>query len=202
MNLNAIAAALAKPATRTIPATPRDKRARCSGQIAGHPSAVKLPCGGANPPANPASFGKSIARFAAIFTNCSSVPAASSVSPRLDNWLQPARPTTVSPMRVTTGTPIHSASRLVVWPLYGSVSRQMSMRCNCEDNRDGVGGRRTSIAPRAISSGRKCSSTRCRASPAGAMSRSREFSTRFNTPAQRAQGFHIDLAETRTGTRK
>src|SRR5258708_10340594 len=42
-------------------------------------------------------------------------------------WQSPARPTIVEPTSVTTGTPIQSASRLVVWPLYGKLSRQMSM---------------------------------------------------------------------------
>ena len=42
--------------------------------------------------------------------------------------LVPARPAAVVPDNVTTGTPIHSAWQLVVIPLYGSGSRQMSIR--------------------------------------------------------------------------
>jgi hypothetical protein len=47
---------------------------------------------------------------------------------RLVSWPSPARPTTVFPTRVMTGTPIQNESRLVVCPLYGNVSRAMSMR--------------------------------------------------------------------------
>ena len=42
--------------------------------------------------------------------------------------LDAARPAVVWPASVTTGTPIHSASHVVVMPLYGSGSRQMSIR--------------------------------------------------------------------------
>ena len=41
----------------------------------------------------------------------------SSGRPRFVSWLRPARPTTVRPTSVTTGTPIQKESRLVVWPL-------------------------------------------------------------------------------------
>src|SRR5580698_6442409 len=67
-----------------------------------------------NPARRSASRGKSLARSTAIFTNCSSFSAASSRKFKLDNWLHPARPTIVSPIRVTTGTPIQNESRLVV----------------------------------------------------------------------------------------
>ena len=47
---------------------------------------------------------------------------------RFRHMLTPARENASCPARVTVGTPIHQASRLVVCPLYGIVSRQRSIR--------------------------------------------------------------------------
>ena len=57
---------------------------------------------------------------AAISTYCSGVRAISSVRPRFERMLTPPRPTAVRPARVMTGTPIQSASSVLVWPLYGN----------------------------------------------------------------------------------
>ena len=42
-------------------------------------------------------------------------------------WLAPAREANVHPARLTTGTPIHSESHVVVIPLNGNVSRLTSI---------------------------------------------------------------------------
>ena len=49
---------------------------------------------------------------------------------------EPARPRTVGPTSVITGTPIQNESRLVVCPLTGNVSRHTSMRRTSTDSRD------------------------------------------------------------------
>ena len=70
---------------------------------------------------NPARSAPSRSRFplrpTAILTYSSGVVATSSGRPRFFAWHRPARPTTVRPTSVTTGTPIQNASRLVVCPL-------------------------------------------------------------------------------------
>ena len=58
-----------------------------------------------------------LANSTAIVTNSSGERPASSPRPRFDNWHHPARETGAAPSIVTTGTPIHKLSRLVVWPL-------------------------------------------------------------------------------------
>ena len=57
------------------------------------------------------------ANLTAIPTKSSSVRAANSGSPTLERMLYPPRATAGFPIKLTTGTPIHKASRSVVWPL-------------------------------------------------------------------------------------
>ena len=69
------------------------------------------------------------ANLTVFLTNSSgSCATRAASSPRFLVWLNPARETAVCPQSVATGTPIQNASRLVVWPLYGKVSRQRSIR--------------------------------------------------------------------------
>jgi Ca2+-binding RTX toxin-like protein len=66
---------------------------------------------------NSANLGQSSASPTAFSTYSSAVRATSSGRPILVRTLNPARWTWVSPIRLTTGTPIQRASRVVVWPL-------------------------------------------------------------------------------------
>ena len=75
-----------------------------------------------------ASRGRSPARWAAIATYSRALRATSSGRARFDMMVRPPRETAVFPARQITGTPIMSASRLVVTPLYGVMSRAMSIR--------------------------------------------------------------------------
>ena len=53
--------------------------------------------------------------------------AMSSLNPTLLKWLVACRLANVSPGNVTTGTPIHKASQVVIPPEYGNVSSAMSI---------------------------------------------------------------------------
>src|SRR5205085_527377 len=68
------------------------------------------------------------ARDAAISTYRSSLPAISSGRPTLLRRLLPTRAALMRPARETTGTPMYSASQIVVVPLYGNESSITSTR--------------------------------------------------------------------------
>ena len=67
----------------------------------------------------------------AVCTYCRGRRAISSANPILERMLCPPRPTAVFPESVTTGTPIHRESSVVVWPEKGNGSRVISMRSYC-----------------------------------------------------------------------
>src|SRR5688572_19805314 len=80
---------------------------------------------------------RSFARTALSPANCtasrtysSGVDAIHSVSPTVESMLAALRDTDRDPGAVTTGTPIHSASQVVVPPLYGAVSKAISTALN------------------------------------------------------------------------
>ncbi len=71
--------------------------------------------------------GRSCARPTALATYSSLLAAISSGRPTPLRWLTPMRLTKWSPARVTTGTPIQSASTVVVPPLNGNGSSATSI---------------------------------------------------------------------------
>src|SRR5262245_27928791 len=72
------------------------------------------------------SLGRSLANETANSTYSSQVVAIVSVSPTLQRWLSEWRLANVSPGQIITGTPIHSASHVVIPPPNGKGSKAMS----------------------------------------------------------------------------
>ena len=80
-----------------------------------------------NPARSARRRGRSRHKSTAIRTYSCAVVAMSSGRPRFIEMETPARPITVFPASVTTGTPIQNESILVVWPGQGNGSRLTSM---------------------------------------------------------------------------
>src|SRR5580704_16990633 len=84
-----------------------------------------------NSPRNLDSFAISDANRMAIDMYFCGESAINSERPTLINALAPTRPTHVRPINVTTGTPIHRESIVVVWPEKGNESKATSTAAYC-----------------------------------------------------------------------
>ena len=101
---------------RTRSSTYDETPLRHRRRTASHPAAARTRSA-AQPARSSESRAWSAASTMAAATYCSGVSAISSGSPTFERMLTPPRPTAVRPASVITGTPIQSASSVLVWPL-------------------------------------------------------------------------------------